>query len=175
MIFPDSNLALLQENSLAFVLKRLGYDVWLGNNRGTYSKNAHVVYNANDPEFWDFTIDELARFDLPAMVDYVLLETNREKLVFIGHSQGTAQAFMSLSLTDEENSDLNSKIQVFIALAPALFIPPMRFPLNMLSLPSADNFYKLIGKGRFLPLIYLGRRILPRSVYAFIAFRVCSH
>lgn len=38
----------------AYILSDLGYDVWLGNARGsTYSKE-HETLNTSDPKFWDF-------------------------------------------------------------------------------------------------------------------------
>jgi len=36
-------------------------------------------------------LDELGRFDFPALIDYVLCVTGRPKLAYIGHSQGNAQ------------------------------------------------------------------------------------
>ncbi|CAF1055025.1 unnamed protein product [Rotaria sordida] len=46
--FPDQ--------SLAFILADVGYDVWLGNIRGNRYSRAHVKYNPNhDEAFWDFS------------------------------------------------------------------------------------------------------------------------
>jgi lysosomal acid lipase/cholesteryl ester hydrolase len=61
-------------------------------------------------------MDEFARHDIPDSIDYVLKTTGKESLSYVGFSQGTAQAFAALSV----NSDLNKKIDVFIALAPAM-------------------------------------------------------
>ncbi|XP_035709791.1 lipase 3 isoform X3 [Folsomia candida] len=42
-------------NSFAFILFDMGYDVWLGNHRGnTYSKR-HSLYSINSAKFWDFS------------------------------------------------------------------------------------------------------------------------
>lgn len=38
----------------AFVLADLGYDVWLGNNRGNAYSKRHVSLNTQKKEFWDF-------------------------------------------------------------------------------------------------------------------------
>jgi len=32
--------------------------------------------------------DEMGRYDSPAFIDYILAVTKREKLIYIGHSQG---------------------------------------------------------------------------------------
>jgi len=41
--------------------------------------------------------DEIANYDLPAMLNYVLHVTGREKLLYVGHSQGTLIAFARFS------------------------------------------------------------------------------
>ncbi len=79
--------------SLAFVLAKQGYDVWLGNNRCVERK--HMNLKPHQLEFWDWSLDELAKFDFPALVDYVLKVTGYSKLAYIGHSQGTSQVILS--------------------------------------------------------------------------------
>lgn len=37
----------------AFVLWDAGYDVWLGNYRGTYPSEDHVNLTTRDPRFWE--------------------------------------------------------------------------------------------------------------------------
>ena len=73
------------ENSLAFFLAKQGYDVWLGNNRTCKLEYGHL--DTNSSEFWNWSLDELAKFDVPAMVNYILYSTKLTKLSYIGHSQ----------------------------------------------------------------------------------------
>ena len=61
-------------------------------------------------------MDEFAFYDIPNSIDYILEITSQKSLSYIGFSQGTAQAFATLSI----NPTLNYKIDVFIALAPAM-------------------------------------------------------
>ena len=49
--------------------------------------------NGRDEGFWDFSWDEMAEYDLPAEIDYVLKTTGAQTLSYISHSQGTAQGF----------------------------------------------------------------------------------
>ncbi|KAJ3069640.1 hypothetical protein HK102_006864 [Quaeritorhiza haematococci] len=105
-----------RHNSLAFYLADRGYDVWMGNNRCVEKR--HVRYTANDVEFWDWSLDELGEKDFPCLIDGVLEKTGKEKLVYIGHSQGNAQAFHGLSL----NPEISGKLKCLIALAPAVYL-----------------------------------------------------
>jgi len=57
-----------RENSLPIMLALQGYDVWIGNNRGTVfsDKNSHL------PNYWDFSMDHFAKYDQPALINKVL-------------------------------------------------------------------------------------------------------
>ena len=62
----------LPSESLAYILADSGFDVWLGNNRGTTYSREHVNYTIHDKEFWDFSFHEMGVYDLPAEIDYIL-------------------------------------------------------------------------------------------------------
>lgn len=102
--------------NLAFVLHDLGYDVWLGNNRGNKYSTTHLNLTPKSSKFWDFSIDEFAFFDIPNSIDFVLDFCKVQKLICIGFSQGSAQMFASLSIRE----DLNDKVSMFIAISPAM-------------------------------------------------------
>lgn len=55
-----------------------------------------------------FSFDEMAEYDLPAMIDYVLNTTGQKQLSYIGHSQGTTTAFALLS----QNPEYNAKVSI---------------------------------------------------------------
>lgn len=104
--------------SLAFILADAGYDVWLGNNRGNVYSDRHVHYNTSDAAFWAWSFDELARYDVPAMIEFVLQVTGQPSLSWIGHSRGTQQIFAA-ALSGVEAV---AKINTFIGLAPVTFV-----------------------------------------------------
>ena len=54
-----------------FRLAKEGYDVWLGNQRGTLYSRTHQTLDIEDEAYWDFSFAELGDFDAPAQVDYV--------------------------------------------------------------------------------------------------------
>ena len=64
--------------------------------------------------YWDFSIDQTALLDTPALVNYVLQETGYSNLTYLGFSQGNAEGMAALSL----NRPLNDKINLMICLAP---------------------------------------------------------
>jgi gastric triacylglycerol lipase len=98
-----------------FIVANQGYDVWLGNSRGNkYSRN-HTTLNPNtNATFWNFSWQEMAEFDLPATVDFILEQTGEQKLAYIGHSQGTTIMMTKMS----EDPLFASKISVAALLAP---------------------------------------------------------
>lgn len=105
-----------RERCLPFLLVERGYDVWLGNNRGNkYSKKC-VHCAPTSTAFWNFSMDQFAFHDIPDSINYILSTTSQPSLSYIGFSQGTAQAFATLSI----HPTLNDKVDVFIALAPAM-------------------------------------------------------
>jgi lysosomal acid lipase/cholesteryl ester hydrolase len=87
------------DESPGFVLAREGYDVWLGNNRGNRYSRKHKTLNPNTDleNFWDFSWKEMGDYDSPAMIDFVLDQTNLTNITYIGHSQGNTQMFYALS------------------------------------------------------------------------------
>lgn len=97
-----------------------GYDVWLANSRGNYYSRHHVSKNPNSlsGDFWNFSWYEMGIYDQPAIIDYVINETNSEKTYYIGYSQGTTSIMILLSMKPE----YNDKIYAASLLAPAIYM-----------------------------------------------------
>lgn len=55
-----------KDKSLAFRLATAGYDVWLGNNRGTKYSMGHTTLSNKDKAYWEFSYTELGLYDAPA-------------------------------------------------------------------------------------------------------------
>jgi len=88
----------------------------LGNNRGNKYSKKSVHCKPSSADFWNFSMDEFAFHDIPDTIAYILEATGQASLSYVGFSQGTAQAFAALSI----HPKLNSQVNVFIALAPAM-------------------------------------------------------
>ncbi|XP_072165483.1 gastric triacylglycerol lipase-like [Diadema setosum] len=139
----------LVNESFAYLLADAGFDVWLGNMRGnTYSKK-HIKYKPDQVEFWHWSWDEMAKYDLPAMLNFVLKVTKQQDLFYVGHSQGTTIAFAEFS----RNFDLASKVKMFYALAPVTRVSDMVSPLRYLTtfLPEIKFLFDILGEGEFMP------------------------
>ncbi|XP_029197906.2 lipase member K-like [Acropora millepora] len=100
--------------SLGYILADNGFDVWLGNVRGNDYSMRHVKYKPSQSVFWNWSWQEMADYDLPAMINYVLHVTGKKQLFYVGHSQGTMIAFNGFS----NNLALGNKVKAFFALAP---------------------------------------------------------
>ena len=71
----------------------------------------------------------MAKYDLPAMLEYVLNRTKQSQLVYVGHSQGTLVAFAEFS----RNPALAKKVKLFVALAPVSTIGHIKSGLKYLA------------------------------------------
>ncbi|XP_052028492.1 gastric triacylglycerol lipase isoform X3 [Apodemus sylvaticus] len=135
----------LPNNSLAFILADAGYDVWLGNSRGNTWSRKNIYYSPDSVEFWAFSFDEMAKYDLPATIDFIVQKTGQEKIHYVGHSQGTTIGFIAFST----NPALAKKIKTFYALAPVATVKYTQSPFKKISL-----IPKFLFKSRFD--VYLG-------------------
>jgi lysosomal acid lipase/cholesteryl ester hydrolase len=88
--------------------------MWFASFRGSvYS--SHVDLTEKDPDYWDYSFDEFALFDIPTVIEYVIKATNYQKVAVLAHSQGTLSMFGSLIF---KSAELESKVSVYAALSP---------------------------------------------------------
>jgi lysosomal acid lipase/cholesteryl ester hydrolase len=151
-----------RERCLPFELVERGYDVWLGNNRGNkYSKKSvHTPPTAS--AFWNFSMDQFAFRDIPDSIAYILETTHQPSLSYIGFSQGTAQAFATLSI----HPQLNDKVDVFIALAPAMSPKGVASGIvDSFVKASPDILYLAFGRKSILPSATMWQSILYPPIF----------
>ena len=86
-----------EDKAPAFMLANAGDDVWLGNSRGNKHSRRHVKYNPDkNAAFWEFTFQHMADYHLPTVFTYVN-QITKQKVHYIGHSQGTMIMHIALS------------------------------------------------------------------------------
>jgi pimeloyl-ACP methyl ester carboxylesterase len=106
------------EKSLPFKLVDQGYDVWITNTRGTSHSNMHKTYRTSQSEYWNFTIHEIAKYDVPGNLKFIQSKTGFDQIVYMGHSQGTTQFFIANVLYPE----LYKNYKAFVGMAPVLYV-----------------------------------------------------
>lgn len=135
------------DDSLGFILADAGYDVWMGNSRGNTYSRKHATLKPDDLKFWDWSFDEMAKYDVPAFLDFILNETGETSIYYIGHSQGTTMAFALFS----QRPDIRKKIKLFVALAPVAHINYIKSPIKYLAQFPDQLLYDTFGRRDFLP------------------------
>ena len=106
---------IMDRPSPGFLFADAGFDVWFGNSRGSFHSLGHTKWDCRtDPQYWQFTWQHMADYDVPAMIPFVLQQTKQAQLTYVGHSQGTLQMFAHLASEPSFMKNLN----LFIALAP---------------------------------------------------------
>ncbi|XP_065314889.1 lysosomal acid lipase/cholesteryl ester hydrolase-like isoform X2 [Gordionus sp. m RMFG-2023] len=154
----------MRNQSLGFILADMGFDVWLGNSRGSTYSMKHAKYFPNQSKFWDWSWDHMAQYDFPAVLSYILTVTKQISLYYIGHSQGTLIAFSALSsrnyyngsnyTREFKNLKIFKNIKLFIALSPVAYLGHIHGPLKAIAkLPVSQEILEFfLGKDKdFLP------------------------
>jgi len=111
-------LALNINKSLPLHLANQGYDVWLPNVRGNIFSTEHIKAEIYDSykfysDYWNFTFHEMALYDLPAYLEYIINTTGFEKVDYVGHSQGTMIFYLNFIM---DSTFLTKYVDKFVAL-----------------------------------------------------------
>jgi len=110
-----------KKDTLPYLLSDAGYDVWVGNNRGTVDFSRHETLDpiGDAAKYWNFTFVEMGRYDLEAEISFIKSLTGVSKMIFIGYGEGSTQAFYGLAT---RRDFWKSSISDVIALGPCFII-----------------------------------------------------
>lgn len=98
-----------EDKALAFILANQGFDVWLMNNRGNAYSRQHTNYLIEDAKLWDYSFQEMASIDVPETLEYISGKTDNQRILVIGHSQGSTQFIAAMS-----DHQVSQKVQSYI-------------------------------------------------------------
>ncbi|XP_039293236.1 lipase 1-like [Nilaparvata lugens] len=162
----SSDIYVVRNDALGFGLARDNWDVWLGNIRGTSYTRQHKWLSPNEPEFWNYSFDDIGRKDLPAMIDFILNHTRSPRLNYIGHSMGTTAFYVMASTVPSYNRKINS----MISLSAVSKMAGWHFLLN-------DNsyFYQFIYEQLMKNLRRKKVEIFPRVGMEGLSEHQCKH
>lgn len=148
LVCPNNYLVCANLFCTAFWLADQGYDVFLGNFRGSRYSRTHTKYKINSSKFWNFTyddryfdiykfffcrIDTLAENDLLVMLNAVAnANKSNKKIIYIGHSMGTTSVFMLASRFPYEIQNL---LEVIIAFSPIVYLQGVLPILTTIGMP----------------------------------------
>nr|XP_020751482.1 LOW QUALITY PROTEIN: gastric triacylglycerol lipase [Odocoileus virginianus texanus] len=152
----------LPNRSPGFLLADAGYDVWMGNSRGSRWSQKHLYLKTESKEFWAFSYDEMIKYDLPATIDFFVKKIGQKQVYYVGYSLGTTVGFIAFST----NPTLAEKIKVFYALAPVATVKYTQSLFNKLALIPHFLFKIIFGNKMFYPYKFLEQ---------FLGVEVCSH
>ncbi|KAK2509158.1 hypothetical protein MC885_004364 [Smutsia gigantea] len=161
----------LPNSSLAFLLADSGYDVWMGNSRGNSWSRKYLKFSPESPEYWAFSMDEMAKYDLLAMTYFTIEKTGQEQLYYVGHSQGTTITFIAFSTIPE----LAKRIKIFFALAPIITVKYTQSPLKKLTDLSRKIVKLLLGDRMFYPHTCFDQFIATKVCNQKLFRRICSN
>ncbi|KAB2011731.1 hypothetical protein ES319_D09G040500v1 [Gossypium barbadense] len=134
------------QQNLPIILADNGFDVWLANTRGTRFCRHHVSLHPSQPEFWDWSWDELVSYDLPAVFDFVFNHT-AQKIHYIGHSLGTLIGLASFSEGHQED-----QLKSAAFLSPIAYLTHMKTALGVVAARAfVGEITTLFGVAEFNP------------------------
>lgn len=122
-------LANLPQQSAGYIFADQGFDVWMGNFRGNIYSTGHIKYKNTEHEYWRFSWDEMARYDLPAMIGTVQKVTGAKQIYYMGHSMGTTTIMGKLS----QDPDFGKNIKKIYAMAPVGTLTTFKGPAKLMA------------------------------------------
>lgn len=139
----------------ALVAAAAGYDVWVSNSRGNCYSREHVTLDAEkDEEYWRHSFTEIGRYDVPAFLKYIFIETNcaaeGRKISLMAHSQGTAASLYGLVKLPELFQEHVSNVALFSPVGLMNSMEPLVHAVGRFALDH-EQWLRNLGMNELLP------------------------
>lgn len=142
-IFDSADQWLLnRQNSIAYKLLEVNYDLFFMNFRGNKFSCRHTSIEPSSAPFWDYSFQEMAEQDLKSVINFILKETGVESIQIIAHSQGTTATFAFLSTYPE----MRPRVSKFIAIAPVVYLYGFKGRGDYYYWAATHNFIAILQK-----------------------------
>ncbi|KAJ6220315.1 hypothetical protein RDWZM_006127 [Blomia tropicalis] len=119
----------------------------VGDNFG-FGMLATGRYDVWAKKFWEITIDQMIKYDLPETIEYIRNKTGHKTVSFVGHSQGGAIMFGLLA----ERPEYSEIVKPFVSWAGAALVSNMQSPVKVV-FPLIKNLQKIEGEVNFRTLL----------------------
>jgi predicted esterase len=144
--------------ALPYLLADNGYDIFIGNSRGSKYCNEHEKFSSRSSEFWNFSWHEIGYYDLPALIEFAINKSRSSKIFYTGHSQGCTTILALLS----SRPFYNSLISQMHLMAPSVFMRHSTSPAFRLGSRTIMVCEKFKGEVDFLFDIFKALELLKR-------------
>ncbi|KAL1479430.1 hypothetical protein MTO96_051844 [Rhipicephalus appendiculatus] len=114
--------------SAGYLLADRGYDVWAVNTREVAFRSYSKIISQTDKKYWQWSFDEIGRYDVAAVIDHVLSSTNSTRVSLLGFSQGVASSLVLLSTRPQ----YNNKVDILIGYGPVANLSHAKYPVSWL-------------------------------------------
>jgi lysosomal acid lipase/cholesteryl ester hydrolase len=162
-----------RNKALAYLLADNNYDVFMGNCRG--NRHARMTRSANASTAWDFSFNEIGKYDIAAMIDKALEINGREKLFFIGHSQGTTSVLALLATRPEYNQKIiQAHLLAAVAFQKYLPNPLIKDLVTPLMKLFEDNNVKYLNLSDIFGFFSPIARVLCNEKTNFLTTEICK-
>ncbi|CAJ0767693.1 15326_t:CDS:2 [Entrophospora sp. SA101] len=113
----------------------------------------HIYSEPSSSDEYDFSWDEMAKYDLPAFINYIKKQTNVDSLSFIGAIEILASLIIeSISPTD---------LQCIVLIAPPAILKNQKSKvIKLLSKIKADNLIKILPVKLFKNTLDFSRKLI---------------
>lgn len=141
--------------------------MYLINCRGDRYSQRHTTLKPRQSAFWNFTWQEMARYDVPETITTILSRTGSTTIQCVGHSQG-GTVLLALLATVPRYNQIISHIGL---LAPFTFMNRVGFPINAV----IAAFYRFDYQHywQFLPPTFLSK-IAAHTVCRIFNGKLCN-